>query len=208
MTDLSAPAPLPERGAPLPVRLTPPDFTVPARPAGSSATGLATASLVLGIVSLILNLLLLPTILAVVFGSIALSRGTVARARSVVGIVLGALGVIAIGVQAAIAIPVYLAVVHRATGESVQAALTNDRTALTGYAVDHGGRLPEQVDPAALAPYGWTSDASIAGLAYSVRSGGGADAFCLVAAARNGARFVVTTHTPVALAAGCPTGEW
>lgn len=57
---------------------------------------------------MVLNVLLVPTVLAIVLG--ALGRGTAARARSVVGIVLGAVGVLALFVQLAILIPVVLAV--------------------------------------------------------------------------------------------------
>lgn len=118
MTDTSQTVP------PLRIAPPPPGWT-PGGAIASGPTRAATASLVLGIVSLVLNLLLVPTILAIVFGAVALSRRTAGRTRAIVGIVLGVLGIIGVGVQIAIAIPVYLGVQHAAIASSMEASITN-----------------------------------------------------------------------------------
>ncbi|GAA2750931.1 hypothetical protein GCM10009869_12710 [Amnibacterium kyonggiense] len=126
---------MPEPIPPLLIAPPPPGWT-PDRPAAMGPTGMATASLVLGIVALVLNVLLIPTVLAVVFGAVALAKGTAGRTRSIVGIVLGALGVVALGVQAAIAIPVLIGVQQAAVVRSMEASITNglaqQGTAVTG----------------------------------------------------------------------------
>lgn len=103
----------------------PPPGWAPTRTAATGPTGLATASLVLGVVALVLNVLLIPTILAIVFGAVALARGTSGRVRAIVGIVLGALGVLALAIQAAIAIPVFLGLTQHAVTSEVESGITN-----------------------------------------------------------------------------------
>ncbi|MGT2425727.1 DUF4333 domain-containing protein [Amnibacterium kyonggiense] len=114
---------MPESTPPLLIAPPPPGWA-PDRPVATGPTEFATASLVLGIVAVVVNVLLIPTVLAVVFGVVALARGTAGRTRSIVGIVLGALGVVALGVQAAIAIPVFFAVQHAAVARSMESSIS------------------------------------------------------------------------------------
>lgn len=114
-------------------RFAPPTAATPVQPGhiapmtGVPRNSMATAGLVLGIVSLLFNLLLIPTILGVVFGSIGAARagrrGGVGRARAIVGIVLSGVGVLAIGIQVAIAIPLFIGLQHGASVATVQATV-------------------------------------------------------------------------------------
>lgn len=102
-----------------------PGWTPPPPQRAEGRTGLATASLTFGIVALVLNVLLIPTILAIVFGAVALGRGAAGRTRSIVGIVLGGVGVIALGIQLAIAIPVFIGAQQAAVGRSVESSISS-----------------------------------------------------------------------------------
>ncbi|MDQ1531214.1 MAG: hypothetical protein QOE37_1319 [Microbacteriaceae bacterium] len=115
------------KGVPQP-RYAPPDpAELGATPAPTTARNpMATAGLVLGIVALLFDLLLVPTILGIVFGGIGATRAGrlgVGRARAIVGIVLA---VVAIPVQAAIAIPIYLAVQDTARVSLVKSEIVNE----------------------------------------------------------------------------------
>jgi Domain of unknown function (DUF4333) len=107
--------------------------------AGPTSNGLATASVVLGAVSLVLNVLLVPTILGIVFGVVGLTRartrGSVGQARSIIGIVLASLGVLAFGIEAAIAIPVYLSVQDHAKVAMIESSMTT-QAAKQGVVLD------------------------------------------------------------------------
>lgn len=100
---------------------------------GVPRNGLATAGLVLGIVSLLLNVLLIPSILGVVLGAVGASRavlrGGVGRARAITGIVLSALGVVAVGVQLAVLVPLVLGLQHQAQMAQVRSAVVDGAAA-------------------------------------------------------------------------------
>ncbi len=119
----------------------------PASMSAESKNGMATAALVLGIVALLLDVLLVPTVLAIVFGAIGISRagtrGGLGRARAIVAIVLG---VVALPVQAAIAIPVYIGVQEGARVAAIRADIEND-------ALNSGLRLTDLACPSGLRPF-------------------------------------------------------
>lgn len=119
----------------------------PAFTTTASKNGIATAALVLGIVALLLDLLLVPTVLAIVFGAIGISRagnrGGTGRARAIVAI---ALAVVALPVQAAIAIPVYIGVQDAARVAAIRADIENE-------ALNSGVRLTDLACPSGLRPF-------------------------------------------------------
>ena len=117
MTDTSQTLP------PLRIAPPPPGWT-PMRPIASGPTRMATASLVLGIVAMVFNLLLVPTILAIVFGTVALAHDTAGRVRSIVGIVLGALGIIALFAQLAFVGGFFIGLQHAAVASNIKASIT------------------------------------------------------------------------------------
>lgn len=129
---------------PQPGSATPPDQAMPLQDA--QRNGIATAGLVLGIVALVLDVALIPTVLALVFGGVGLSRaaarGGVGRVRAIVGLVLA---VVALPVQAAIAIPVFIGVQNAAKVAAIHSDIENT-------AANSGVHLTALTCPAGIRP--------------------------------------------------------
>ena len=124
--------------------------------------------------------------------------------------------VIIIGILAAIAIPIYLGVQNNAKESATKSDLTNDKTAITGYAVDNNGAVPAQsgFDPSAsgmnLVKYGWSQSNNTQTLAYSAATPSGGNAtnmvWCLQGTSTTGTNFYISSNSPVTKGA-CPASN-
>lgn len=116
--------------------------------------------------------------------------------------------VIIIGVLAAIAIPVYMAVQNNAKDVSVKSDLTNSRIALQDYVTANNGGWPSLSstdgagNQAVMKGYGWGSAAV---LDDSTTAGGSPAAYCLTETSASGAVFYLTqsVSTTTARPSGC-----
>ena len=116
-------------------------------PRNARGNGFATAGLVLGIVALVLDVALIPTILALVFAGIGLGRsgerGGAGRVRAIVALLLA---VLALPVQAAIAIPIFIGFQNAAKVAAIHSDIENT-------AASSGVRLVGLTCPADLRPF-------------------------------------------------------
>lgn len=112
--------------AQVPTRIAPPPlgWNAAKTNGGADADKKAIQSLVFGIVSFVFDPLLLPTIIAIVYGAKSLRAGTANRSHAIAGLTLGIAGAVIAIVTAAIAIPLFLALQHSATSESLESRIT------------------------------------------------------------------------------------
>jgi type IV pilus assembly protein PilA len=124
--------------------------------------------------------------------------------------------VIIIGILAAIAIPIYLGVQNNAKESATKSDLTNDKTAVVGYAVDNNGSVPAAVADDAvgtvagtvtLAKYGWSKSSNTSTLTYAtaVPTGAAATAavWCITGKSTTNTQFYISSNNPVT-AGACP----
>ncbi len=118
----------------------PPTSASPVPPKGK---GLSAGSLVLGILA-VFPFSFLAGIPAIITGVIALAQKRLGRGMAVAGIVLGAIGTVAVtaGILLAIIIPNFVRFQERARRSSVEESMQIFQTALETYAADHSGMYP------------------------------------------------------------------
>ena len=129
--------------------------------------------------------------------------------------------VIIIGILAAIAIPIYLGVQNNAKETATKSDLTNDKTAITGYAVDTNGNIPASITDDAtgtvgtgasavsLVKYGWSKTTTNTNtLTYTKQAGATStsDTWCLEGLSATGNKFRISTNTAVAKGTCTGTG--